>query len=81
MLSGFVFGLSFLVLFFGYGLMLYLASVFVKSNNLDITNAFSALFLIIFAAMMAGNNAKNIPDLGRLKVAAAKLFELIDLKD
>lgn len=59
LLSGFVFGLSFLVLFFGYGLMLYLASVFVRSNNLGITNAFSALFLIIFAAMMAGNNAKT----------------------
>lgn len=31
--------------------------------------------------MIAGNNAKNIPDLGRLKVIADKLFELIDLKD
>lgn len=61
--------------------MLYLASVFVRDNDLEIANAFSALFLIIFSAMMAGNNAKNIPDLGRLKVAAGKLFDLIDLQD
>lgn len=80
-MSGFVFGLSFLVLFFGYGLILYLASVFIKNNDLEITNAFSALFLILFSAIIAGNNAKNIPDLGRLKVIADKIFKLIDLKD
>ena len=81
LVSGLVFGVSFLILFVVYGLIFYLAAVFIHSNGLEITNAFSAVFLVLFSGMIAGNNAKNIPDLGRLKVIADKLFELIDLKD
>ena len=81
LISGLVFGVSFLILFVVYGLIFYLAAVFIRNNNLEITNAFSAVFLVLFSGMIAGNNAKNIPDLGRLKVVADKIFKLIDLKD
>lgn len=81
LISGLVFGVSFLILFVVYGLIFYLAAVFIRNNNLEITNAFSAVFLVLFSGIIAGNNAKNIPDLGRLKVVADKLFEMMDLKD
>lgn len=80
-ISGLVFGISFLILFVVYGLIFYLAAVFIRRNDLEITNAFSAVFLVLFSGIIAGNNAKNIPDLGRLKVIADKLFEMMDLKD
>lgn len=81
LISAIIFGVSFLILFVVYGLIFYLAAVFIRSNDLEITNAFSAVFLVLFSGMIAGNNAKNIPDLGRLKMIADKLFEMMDLKD
>ena len=64
-----------------YGLIFYLSSIFIRDNNLEITNAFSAVFLVLFSGIIAGNNVKNIPDLSLLKVTADKLFALIDLED
>lgn len=45
------------------------------------TNVFSAVFLILFAGCIAGNNLKNIPNIGVLKSTAQQLFKLIDLED
>lgn len=81
MLTGLIFGLSFFVLFMVYGLIFYLSSIFIRDNSLEITSAFSAVFLVLFSGIIAGNNVKNIPDLSLLKVTADKLFALIDLED
>lgn len=64
-----------------YGLIFYLAAVFIRNYNIEITNAFSAVFLVLFSGIMAGNNVKNIPELSRMKIIADKSFALIDLKD
>ncbi len=57
-----------------YGLIFFLSALFIRDNNLDITDAFSAVFLVIFAGIVAGTNAKSLPDLSVLNVKAAKLF-------
>jgi ATP-binding cassette subfamily B (MDR/TAP) protein 1 len=77
--SGIFFGLSFFILFMTYGLIFYLSSIFIRDNNLQITDAFSAVFLVLFSGIIAGNNVKSMPDLGMLKITAEKLFKLIDL--
>lgn len=48
---------------------------------MDITDSFSAVFLVLFAGIVAGNNAKSLPDMSILKVKAAKLFEILDIED
>lgn len=48
---------------------------------MDITDSFSAVFLVLFAGIVAGNNAKSLPDMSILKVKAAKLFEILDMED
>jgi hypothetical protein len=55
--------------------------LFIRDNNLDITNTFSAVFLVLFAGIVAGNSAKSLPDLSMLNVKAGKLFEILDLED
>jgi hypothetical protein len=55
--------------------------LFIRDNNLDITNTFSAVFLVLFAGIVAGNSAKSLPDLSMLNVKAEKLFEILDLED
>ena len=50
LIAGLVFGISFFILFLVYGLIFYLAAVFIRNNDLEITNAFSAVFLVLFSA-------------------------------
>ena len=57
-----------------YWLIFFLSALFIRDNDLDITDTFSAVFLVIFAGIVAGNSAKSLPDLSVLNVKAAKLF-------
>jgi ATP-binding cassette subfamily B (MDR/TAP) protein 1 len=79
LISGIFYGLSYFILFVTYGLIFYLSAIFIRDNNLEITNSFSAAFLVLFSGFIAGINVKNMPDLGILKITANKLFKLIDL--
>jgi ATP-binding cassette subfamily B (MDR/TAP) protein 1 len=80
LVSGVIFGISYLILFVAYGLIFYISAIFIRDNNLTITNSFSAVFLVLFSGMIAGNNVKNIPDLSLLKTTADRFFALIDLE-
>lgn len=64
-----------------YGLIFFLSALFIRDNSLDITNTFSAVFLVLFAGIVAGNNAKSLPDLSVLNVKAAKMFGILDFED
>ena len=81
MVAGILFGLSQLILFVTFGLMYYLGSIFVRDNNLSVSDMFVALFAIVFAGMTAGNNAHFMPDVGEAKNAAANLFQILDGTD
>jgi hypothetical protein len=80
-MSGFVYGLSFFIIFAVVGIVFYISSIFTRNYNLSITDSFSAIFLVVFAGLIAGNNALQLSDLGMLEVAAKKIFKLIDLED
>ena len=76
-----MYGLSFFILFVVIEIIFYISSIFTRNYNLLITDSFSAIFLVVFAGFIAGNNALQMSDLGMLEVAAKKIFKLIDLED
>jgi hypothetical protein len=57
------------------------STIFIRNNNLDIANSFSAILLVLFSGIMAGNNIKYIPDLSLLSTIGGKLFAMIEQLD
>jgi len=80
-LSGFMYGLGSFLQFVSFALIFFLASVYVKNFDLSIEGPLQSIFLIIFAGITAGNNSNFMPDISKAKIAARKLFALIDLED
>jgi ATP-binding cassette subfamily B (MDR/TAP) protein 1 len=76
--SGILFGISQLIMFFVFGLIFFLGTVFKRDNNLAIINVFTAIYAIFFSAMTVGNNSHFMPDIEEGKLAAARLFSVID---
>lgn len=81
MVSGFLYGLTQIMMFFIFGLIFYLGMVFMVRNNLDVADVFTAIYAVMFAGMTAGNNAHFIPDVGIAKKAAANIFTILDSSD
>lgn len=79
--SGILFAFSQLIMFFVFGLIFFLGTVFKRDNNLDIADVFTAIYAIFFSAMTIGNNSHFMPDLEEGQLAAARLFEIIDGED
>ena len=61
--SGLLFGLSQLIMFFVFGLIFFLGTVFKRDNNLGIDHVFTAIYAIFFSAMTVGNNSHFMPDI------------------
>lgn len=80
-ISGFSMGLSQIIMFVVFGLIFFLGSVFKRDNGLSIDQVFTAIFAIFFAAMTAGNNSHFLPDIQQGKLAASRLFQIIDGED
>jgi hypothetical protein len=64
-----------------FGLIFYLSAIFIRDNNLSLTNSFSAAFLVIFGGLIAGNNVKQIPELSLLEPTTKKLYAMMNLED
>ncbi len=79
--SGILFGFSQLFMFIVFGLIFFLGTVFKRDNGLGIENVFTAIYAIFFSAMTIGNNSHFMPDIEEGKLAAARLFEIIDGED
>jgi hypothetical protein len=80
-ISGLLFGLTYFIIYLVLGLIFYLSAVFISNNSLSITNSFSAVFLVLFGGIIAGSNAKQIPDLGLLNPITKQLFTMMSLDD
>jgi hypothetical protein len=63
------------------GLTFYFGALFIGTSNVDAGRSLSALFLIFFAVMSAGNSASYIKGLAEIKLGSKDLFGLIDLED
>ena len=70
-----------IVMFTIFGLIFFLGVVFMRDNNLQIENVFTAIYSILFAGMTAGNNSHFMPDVAAGKKSAASVFEIQDSKD
>lgn len=81
MISGFLYGLTQIIMFFVFGLIFYLGTVFMRDNNLEIANVFTAIYAIMFSGMTAGNNAHFMPDAAAAKTSAVNIFEIQDSQD
>ena len=79
--SGFMFGVSNLLMFMTFGLTFFLSVVFVSNFQTDVTHSLSAVFLILFAGMSAGNKANNLQNLMNLSEAVQWIFSRLDLDD
>lgn len=81
MLSGFLYGINQIIMFFVFGLIFYLGIVFMNNNDLKIADVFTAIYAIVFSGMTAGNNSHFIPDVAAGKKSAANVFEIQDSID
>jgi len=62
-----------------FGLMFYGAGVLLETYwSMQMDDAMAALFAIMFSAFQAGNAAAFGPDMGKAKVAAERVFRIID---
>jgi ATP-binding cassette, subfamily B (MDR/TAP), member 1 len=57
LVTGFMFGVSNLLMFITFGLTFFLSIVFVTHYDINVVDSLSAIFLILFACMSAGNKA------------------------
>lgn len=73
-ISGILYGLSQCIMFVCFAVLFYLGAIFIRDNNLQVEDVFTAIYSIMFAGMVAGNNTQFMPDIGLAKQAAANIF-------
>jgi ATP-binding cassette, subfamily B (MDR/TAP), member 1 len=76
-----MFGLSYLIQYVSFGLLFYLAAIFVSNFDVTVDSSLSAIFLTIFAGISAGNNANFLEDISAARAAARSVFSILDLED
>ena len=72
--SGLMYGITQIAMFFIFGLVFYLGMVFMDNNGLEMGNVFVAIFAVLFSGMTAGNNGHFMPDVAASKASAANVF-------
>ncbi len=74
-----MFGVSYLIQYLTYGLIFFLAAVYISSNDLEIDGSIQSIYLIFFAGISAGNQSSFLQDFAKAKVATKEIFKLLDL--
>ncbi|CAI2355953.1 unnamed protein product [Caenorhabditis sp. 36 PRJEB53466] len=74
----FIYGFSQCMLFFMYAATFYLGKNFVMNDEMKPIDVFKVFFALTFGANMLGTTSSFIPDVSRARIAATKLFELIE---
>ncbi|KAL4480239.1 hypothetical protein ABPG74_020755 [Tetrahymena malaccensis] len=80
-ISGVFVGLSFALIFWIYGIILYCGSIFTQHYDLSAKDMFVSIFTVIFAAFGIGYNNQFIPDIAMAFNSANNLFGILNLKD
>lgn len=73
-ISGLLYGLNQIIMFYVFGLIFYIGIIFMTHNNLSIADVFTAIYGICFSGMTAGNNFHFMPDVAVAKKSAASVF-------
>jgi hypothetical protein len=72
--SGFMFGVSYFLQYLCFALMFFLSAVYKGKYDLDPSSIFSSMFLIIFAAISAGNQTNFLQDISNIRAGAKNIF-------
>ena len=73
-----MYGLSYFILFFIYGVIFYLGAVFILNYHTGVQDTLTAIFSAISAAIVAGTQLKLVPDISKIKKSATNLYNLLD---
>lgn len=76
-----MYGISYFCQFISVGLLFFLSAVYVTNYNVDVIAVMSALALIIFASITAGNTINFMPEFSEAKHACKYIFSIIDQED
>ncbi|KAL4480721.1 hypothetical protein ABPG72_014496 [Tetrahymena utriculariae] len=80
-ISGVFIGLSFALIFWIYGIILYCGSIFTQQCDLSAKDMFVSIFSVIFAAFGIGYNNQFIPDIAMAFNSANILLSILSQKD
>ena len=72
--SGFMYGVSYFLQYLCFALMFFLSAIYDTKYDVDISDSLASMFLIIFAAISAGNQTNFMQDISNAKIAAKNLF-------
>lgn len=80
-MSGFMYGISNFLQFITFGMIFFLAAIFVANYGVKMDNSLSAVFLILFACISAGDKSNMLQNLENVKGASSWFFSLMEQKD
>ncbi|KAL4480240.1 hypothetical protein ABPG74_020756 [Tetrahymena malaccensis] len=80
-ISGVFLGLSFALIFWIYGIILYCGSIFTQDYGVSAKDMFVSVFSVLFAAFGIGFNNQYIPDIAMAINSANNLFDILNQKD
>lgn len=61
--------------------MFYFSGIFITKFDISPDRSLPAMFLIIFAGLIAGMTSTSMPDLSEIKISTKNVFKVIDLED
>lgn len=64
-----------------YAVVFYCGAIFINEYGLSISDLFTALFAIMFAAFTSGNANQYVPDYGKMINSAKNMFYIIDMQN
>lgn len=78
LIAGIAFGCSEFLSQALWAVSFWVGSIFVESGDCDFLGLMKAITGLLFAGMMLGNMSSTAPDVSKSKVAASKIFRLLD---
>ena len=69
-----MYGVSYFLQYLCFALMFFLSAIYDTKYDVDISDSLASMFLIIFAAISAGNQTSFMQDISNAKMAAKNLF-------
>lgn len=77
-IGGLFFGYSQFIRFAIIAFIFYMAAVLILDLNQDTQNTYIAVYIVFMAAMGTGLTIAGAPSISKAKMAATKIFEIID---
>lgn len=81
LIQGFLFGMTQAMQFFIYAYVFYLGAYFIVHNGLNPVDMNRSLFCLMFAAAGAGIAGAMMGDIGKAKVSAEKIYDIIGMEN